>query len=263
MSLAEVVILVVSGVFVGFINTLAGGGSVISLSVFMIMGLPPAVANGTNRVAILIQTLTAVGSFKKQKVLDHKKAILLAIPASAGALIGALVAVDIKEDIFQKAFAVIMLVMLVFILYKPQKYLYGRKELQVKKISFWQVLIFFFIGLYGGFIHVGVGYFLLAGIVLSAGYDLVKANAIKVTIALIFTIVAFLVFLFEQDIRWLYGLIMAAGTIIGALIASRMAVMKGVNFVRWVIVVLILIFSAHFFDLLNINELIGLAINKK
>lgn len=257
MTWIDAIILVVSGVMVGFINTLAGGGSVISLSVFMFMGLPPAMANGTNRIAILLQTITAVSSFKKQKVLDHKKAIILAIPAAIGSIFGALIAVDINEKIFERAFAVIMLIMLVFIFYKPQKYLYGRKELMEKKVSFWQLLIFFLIGLYGGFIHVGIGYFLLAGIVLSAGYDLVKANAIKVTVALFVTIVALLVFSFNQEINWLYGGVMAAGTVVGALVASRLAVKQGVNFVRWVIAVLIIVFSAHFFGLYDIKEVLG------
>ncbi len=256
MNIAEIIILLVAGVFVGFINTLAGGGSIVSLSVFMIMGLPPMVANGTNRITILMQTTTAVSSFRKQKVLDHKKALILSIPAVVGSVIGAFVAVDVKEELFEKAFAVIMLIMLVFILYKPQKYLYGRKELQDKKISAWQIIIFFFIGLYGGFIHVGIGYFLLAGIVLGAGYDLIKANAIKVTIALFITVVALIVFITEIKIYWLHGIIMGIGSIAGALIASNLAVKKGVNFVRWVIVILILIFSAHFLDLFNINELI-------
>lgn len=254
MAVAEIIILLIAGVFVGFINTLAGGGSIISLSVFMIMGLPPTVANGTNRITILMQTITAVSSFRKQKVLDHKKALILSIPAVTGSLIGAFVAVDVKKEFFEKAFAVIMLIMMIFILYKPQKFLYGRKELQERKVTICQIIIFFLIGLYGGFIHVGIGYFLLAGIVLSAGYDLVKANAIKVTIAFFVTIVALIVFITGIEIYWLHGIIMGIGSIGGALIASNLAVKKGVNFVRWVIVVLILIFSAHFLGLININE---------
>ena len=99
MSIIEITILIVAGVFVGFINTLAGGGSVISLSVFMFMGMPPAIANGTNRVTITLQTLTAVTSFKQQKVLDHKKAIILSIPALIGSFLGAQSAVDINEII--------------------------------------------------------------------------------------------------------------------------------------------------------------------
>ena len=255
MDWITVIILIVAGVFVGFINTLAGGGSVISLSVLMFLGLPPTVANGTNRIAILIQTFTAVSSFKKQKVLESRKALLLGIPAAIGSVVGAFIAVDINEIIFERAFAIVMLVMLVFILYKPQKYLYGRKELMNKKINVWQILLFFLIGIYGGFIHVGIGYFLLAGIVLSAGFDLVKANAIKVTIAFFVTVVALLVFFFSHEINLLYGIVLGLGTIAGAIIASRMAVKKGVSFVRWVIVILIIVFSIHFLGIADIKEL--------
>ncbi|MCK4289058.1 MAG: sulfite exporter TauE/SafE family protein, partial [Bacteroidales bacterium] len=180
MTWIEITALIVSGILVGFINTLAGGGSIVSLSILMFLGLPANIANGTNRIAILGQTLTGVASFKQQKVLDFRKGIILAIPAIIGSLVGAWIAVDINEEVFEIAVAVIMLFMLFFILYKPDKLLYGRKELIEKKTGFTQILIFFLIGVYGGFIHVGVGYFLLAGIVIGAGYDLVKANAIKV-----------------------------------------------------------------------------------
>ncbi len=257
MEWVDVIVLIIAGVFVGFINTLAGGGSIISLSVLMLMGLPPTVANGTNRIAIFIQTLTASASFRHQKVLDIKKAVLLSIPAVIGSVVGALIAVDINEKIFQRFFAGIMLVMLVFILYKPHKYLHGREELVKKKITVWQVIVFFFIGIYGGFIQAGIGYFLLAGIVLGAGYNLVKANAVKVTIALFITIFALVIFIINGDVKYFYGLILGVGTIAGALIASRLAVKKGVNFVRWVIIVLIVVFASHFFGLFDINEFIG------
>jgi len=256
MTYIEIIVLIVAGVFTGFINTLAGGGSIISLSVLMFLGLPPSVANGTNRIGVAVQTFTAVASFKKQKVLDQKKALLLSIPAVFGSVLGANIAIDINDKIFENVFAVIMIFMLFFILFKPQKYLYGRKELINKKISIWQIIIFFCIGIYGGFIQVGIGYFLLASIVLGAGYDLVKANAIKVLIAMFITIIALVIFIINGEIRWMYGIIMAAGTMIGALIASKLAVKKGVNFVRWVIIVLILVFSLHFLHIINIKDLI-------
>lgn len=258
MNIIEISILIVAGVFVGFINTLAGGGSVISLSVFMFMGLPPGIANATNRVTITMQTLTAVASFKQQKVLDHKKAIILSVPALLGSIIGARIAVDVSGIIFERVFAAVMIIMLFFILFKPQKFIYGRERVLKKKISIWQVLIFFFIGIYGGFIQVGMGYFLLAGIVLGAGFDLVKANAVKVFIALSIVIVALTVFLINDQVQWIPGLIMGAGSILGALIASRLAVKKGVNFVRYVIIVLIFVFFIHFSGILNIKELINI-----
>jgi len=127
--LVEIIALISAGLLVGFINTLAGGGSIISLSVLMMLGLPAPLANGTNRIAITIQTLVATTSFKQQKVLETKKAILLSIPAILGSLIGAWLAVDMKEDVFEIAIGVIMLIMLFFILYKPHKFIYGRKTL--------------------------------------------------------------------------------------------------------------------------------------
>lgn len=257
MQTFEIIILIIAGTFVGFINTLAGGGSIISLSILMLLGLPANVANGTNRIGILFQNIAGVASFKQQKVLDSKKGLLLAIPAVIGSLIGAFVAVDINEEVFEKAIAGIMLLMLVFMLFDPKKFIYGRKELVEKKISFWQVLIFFGIGLYGGFIQLGVGYFLIAGIMLGLGYDLVKTNAIKVLIVLIYTPFTLIVFILNNQVNWAYGLTLTIGTFAGAMIASRLAVKKGVNFVRWVIIFVILITSMHLLDIVNLQELFG------
>ena len=223
MTLVEIIILIVAGVLVGFINTLAGGGSIISLSLLMFLGLPANVANGTNRIAIFIQNIGAVGSFKQQKVLDHKKGFWLAIPATIGSVVGAWIAIDVNEDIIEKAIAIVMLVMMVVILYKPQRWLVGKKELQEKKVSFWQMILFFFIGIYAGFLHMGVGYALLAGIVLGAGYDLVKANAIKVLIILIWSPITLLIFILNDQVNFAYGITLAVGNFTGALIASRFA----------------------------------------
>jgi uncharacterized membrane protein YfcA len=256
MGVVELLVLVISGVLVGFINTLAGGGSIISLSILIMLGLPATVANGTNRVAIALQNLVAVSSFKQQKVLEIRKALYLSIPAILGSLVGAWAAVDINEAMFEKAIGIIMLVMLVFVLFKPQQYIYGRAEISEKPIRWVTYVAFFFIGIYAGFIHMGVGYFLLGGIVLGAGYDLVKANAIKVLIILAYAPFTLAIFYFNHEINWTFGLVMAFGNMIGAWIASRMAVKKGVNFVKWVIVVVILITSAQLFGLYDFKSLL-------
>ncbi len=260
--MVEIITLITAGLLVGFINTLAGGGSIISLSVLMMLGLPASMANGTNRVMITIQTLTATTSFRQQKVLETRKALLLSIPAVLGSLLGAWFAVDIREDIFEKAIGVIMLIMLVFILYKPQKFIYGRSNISEKPLTWSTYVIFFFIGIYGGFIHMGVGYFLLAGIVGCAGFDLIKANAIKVFVVLMYAPFTLIIFLWYNQVNWKYGLLLAIGGVIGALIASRLAVSKGVVFVKWVIVIVILITSADMFDLVDIKSVISGIISK-
>lgn len=256
MSWLTITALVVSGVFVGFINTLAGGGTIISLSLFMLLGLPANIANGTNRVAVILQNLTSVSQFRKQNLLDFKKANKLAIPTMIGAMVGAQIASGISENIFRKAVAIVMLVMVYFIIAKPSQWLKGTRSLQEKPVSWIQIVIFFLIGVYGGFVQVGVGYFILAGVVLGAGYDLVKANAIKVWIVLLYTPLALIVFILHDQVHWTYGLIHAIGNIIGAFIASRFAVSWGANFVRWVIIVVILVFSSDLLGIINIKELI-------
>ncbi|GAB1404410.1 MAG: sulfite exporter TauE/SafE family protein [Lentimicrobiaceae bacterium] len=253
MSTLQIIALIVSGVFVGFINTLAGGGTIISLSLFMFMGLPADVANGTNRIAVILQNLTSVTTFRQQKLLDTRKAWHLAIPTAIGSVVGAWLSVEIDEATFRKAIGLVMIMMVFFILAKPNKWLQGQKHLQLKKISLLQIFIFFAIGIYGGFVQVGVGYFLLAAIVLGAGYDLVKANAIKVFIVLIYTLFALVVFVFNDKVNWQFGLIHAIGNVIGAFVASRYASVWGANFIRWFIIVIILISSADLFGIIDIR----------
>jgi uncharacterized membrane protein YfcA len=228
----------------------------------MLLGLPAPLANGTNRVAIAIQTLTATASFRQQKVLPVKKSIQLGIPAVIGSIIGAWIAVDINEAILEKSIGVIMLVMLIFILYKPQKYIFGRAEIADKPLNWKHFVVFFFIGIYGGFLHMGVGYFLLMGIVVGAGLDLVKANAVKVFIVLAYTPFTLLVFLYHGLVDWKYGLVLAVGNVIGALVASRLAVSKGVVFVKWVIVFVVLLTAGGMFGLYDIKALFSTFISK-
>lgn len=257
MTWITIAILIISGIFVGFINTLAGGGTIISLSLFMFLGLPANIANGTNRVAVILQNLTSVSEFRRKKVLDFKKANKLAIPTMLGALIGAQIASDIDEAVFRKAIGIVMIVMMYFILTKPSQWLKGTESLLEKPVSWIQIVIFFLIGIYGGFVQVGVGYFILAGVVLGAGYDLVKANAIKVWIVLLYTPLALVVFIFNDQIRWDYGLTHAIGNIIGAFIASRFAISWGANFVRWFIIVVIVIFATDLLGLINLRDLVA------
>jgi hypothetical protein len=258
MTWVEITLLIVSGIFVGFINTLAGGGTIISISLFMFMGLPANMANGTNRIAVILQNITSVSEFKRKKVLDFKKGTRLAIPTIIGAILGAQIASDINEEIFEKALAVVMIMMVYFIMVKPSKWLKGQQDLMNKKVSWWQYLLFFLIGIYGGFVQVGVGYFLLGGIVLGAGYDLVRANAIKVWIVLLYTVFALLIFILNDQVRWDYGLVHAIGNIIGAYIASHFAVAWGANFVRWVMIVIIAITVLHLFGIVDFQALLQL-----
>ena len=231
---------VFAGVFAGFINTLAGSGSLVTLPLLMFLGLPANVANGTNRIAILLQNVVGVSAFKKQKKIDFKTDTWLTIPAVIGSLIGAWLAVDLNERMMKAAIGGLLIIMFFIILYKPERWIKGKAGVVSPKPGFLNVIIFFFIGVYGGFIQAGVGFFLLAGLVLGAGLDLVKANAVKILIVLFYTPFALLIFILNDQVNYSWGLILAAGNMTGAWLATHMAVEWGPKFVRYILLVTIL-----------------------
>ncbi|MFH2036906.1 MAG: sulfite exporter TauE/SafE family protein [Candidatus Zixiibacteriota bacterium] len=232
-----------AGFLAGFINTIAFSGSLITLPLLIFLGLPANIANGTNRIAILLQGIVATRTFKKSNQIDITRGLILAIPAVLGSIVGAQIAVAVDEDILRKAIGVLMVVMLIVIFVRPKRWLEGKTELTNSKLTIIQFITFFGVGLYGGFIQAGVGIFLLAGLVLSAGFDLVKANALKNFIVLIFTIFALVVFILNGQVEWGIGLILGIGNMLGARVAAKMAIKNGAPFVRWVLIA-ILILSA-------------------
>ena len=234
-----IVAIITVGFVAGFINTLAGSGSLLTLPLLMFLGLPANVANGTNRIAILLQNIVGVSSFKQQKVVNFSKGIWLSIPAIIGSLLGASLAIHLNEEIMEKVIGGLLIFMFFIILYKPDKWIKGQIGLINSKPSIWQIIIFFFFFFYGGFIQAGVGFFLLAGLVLSAGYDLVKANAMKLLIVLIYTPFALAVFIYNGQIDYKAGLILAVGNMLGAFVASRIAVKKGAKFVRYILLIIV------------------------
>jgi uncharacterized membrane protein YfcA len=244
-----IALLIFAGFLVGVINTIAGSGTVITYSLFMMLGLPVNLANGTIRLGVIMQTLTSTLNFKKHNALDWKKGFKLALPVVIGSIVGAQIAVEINEAVFEKILAGILLIMLFFIFYRPERWLKDQMHKIQSKPTIIQLLLFFIIGIYGGFIHIGVGIFMLSVLVLNAGYDLVKANAIKVMTVFLYSPFALAVFIMNDQVHYSMGLIAAIGNVFGGYVGSRMAISWGSNFVRWVLMVVIILFTAY---LLNI-----------
>jgi len=253
-------LVVVIGVLSGFLNTLSGSGSVLSLAMLMFMGLPANVANGTLRIAIFMQNIVGVASFKKKKVFEFKEGVWLALPAIVGSIIGAQLAININEKMMNMTIGGLLVFLFFIVLYKPDAWVKGQAGLIKSKPSFLQIVIFFFIGLYGGFIQAGVGFFLLAGLVLGAGFDLVKANAIKVFIVLLYTPFALAIFMYNDQIDYKLGFTLAIGNMIGAWLAVHFASSWGAKFVRYILLFVMVFASMKFLgvfsylmDVLNIS----------
>jgi len=233
------------GFIAGFINILGGSGSLLALPLLMFLGLPANVANGTNRIAILLQNVVGVSSFKQQKVLNFKQGIWLGVPAVLGSLVGAQIAINLNEEVMRKTIGGLLFIMFFLIIYKPETWIKGRAGGIRPKPNFLQLIIFFLIGIYGGFIQAGVGFFLLAGLVLGAGVDLVKSNALKSFIVLLYTPFALVIFMLNNQVDYKLGLILALGNMLGAFVASRIAVSWGAEFVRYVLLITIFIASVY------------------
>ncbi len=247
-------LLIAAGFVAGFVNTLAGSGSAVTLPVLIFMGLPPSVANGTNRVALVLQNVAGIASFQRARVLDGRGALVLSVPAVIGSVIGAQISLSLSEDLMRRVIGVVMVGMLGIILLRPKRWLHGTLERMTQRPDWKLLLLFFALGAYGGFIQVGVGVFLLSGLVLGIGYDVLRANAVKVVIVLCLTAVALLVFVANGRVQWWEGLVLALGNVLGAVVGARFAVEQGVVWVRRMLIAIVLFAAA---ELMGVFDLIG------
>ena len=231
------------GFAVGFINTVAGGGSLLSLPILIFLGLPPSVANGTNRVAIVIQTATAVAGFKSKGVSTFPFNAYLGISALFGAIIGAWIAVDINGALFNRILAIIMISVIVIIIFKPKTNLQHIQERLTGKYLWIGIIAFFFFGIYGGFINAGLGFIIILFLHFVNHMTLVRANATKVAVVFTYMLSALLVFALNDKVNWKLGLVLAVGNASGAWIASRYSVKKGDKFIRVFIVIMVAIMA--------------------
>ena len=237
MEIWHIPVIFTAGILAGFINTLAGGGSLLTLPILIFLGLPTAVANGTNRIAIVAQCAFAVAGFKKKGVSSFKLSLLLSTPAIIGAIIGAYFAVDISDVLFRRVLAVIMLLVLGLILWNPRQDSSGNSNSLGRRQLITAMTVFFFIGIYGGFIQVGVGFIIIAALTTITKFNLVVTNSHKVFIAGIYTIFALIVFAFNGKVCWEIGLCLAAGMGLGGWIGSHWAVAKGERWIRVVLAI--------------------------
>ncbi|MGB3587767.1 MAG: sulfite exporter TauE/SafE family protein [Tunicatimonas sp.] len=238
MDVYDILLVIGAGFAAGFINTIAGGGSLISLPILIFLGLPPAVANASNRVAIFSQNVFGVLGFKSKGVSAFPFSLWLGLSALGGAVIGAKIAVDIPEELFNKLLSVIMIVVVVFIvrksIRKKKEELLERMGAKHQVVS---IILFFFVGIWGGFIQAGVGFLIIMVLTSVNQFSLVKTNSAKVLVVLIYTSAALAVFILEGTINWWYGGLLAVGNSGGAWVASRWSVEKGD---KWVMLILVI-----------------------
>lgn len=242
-SLFEGILLVVVGFFAGIINTLAGGGSLFTLPVLIFLGLPPAIANGTNRIAIVVQSLGGTFGYRSKGIHTFPFPIYLGISASIGAVIGAQIALKVDGALFNRILAVIMLIVGFLILIRRKSLAMNLPERLKGKYLFYSILGFFLIGIYGGFINAGIGIVIMLFLNRLNRLSLLKTNATKVLVVMIYSAVSLALFAYNDAVNWKLGSLMALGTLFGALWASRWSVKKEDRVIRVAMLVTIFIMA--------------------
>lgn len=238
--IVELLLILLVGIIAGFINVNAGGGSVLTLPALIFLGLPSAVANGTNRIAILIGAISATRNFKNKGVLDWRFGLELGIPALIGAIIGSSIVVTIPDKAFNTILSCVMIMVLVAIIVNPSERFKGAFESLNRRKKIFASIIFFFVGFYGGFIQAGVGFLIIAALSFITQLSLVRINALKVFVVLMYTVFSLGVFMLNGKINLMMGLTLSAGNALGAHLGSSFAIAKGDKWIRLILIVAVI-----------------------
>ncbi len=242
---------IVGSMFAGAINTLAGNGSVITLTILTeALGLPGNLANGTNRVGIFTQSVAGAYAFYRNGKLAVRRSGIYILLTTIGAVAGVVVATMVSNEQFLIVFRILIVLMLVVILVKPGRWL---RETDIdRQPNLWlAVPAFLAIGFYGGFIQMGMGILFLAAMVLGARYSLIDANAVKIVVVGLYTLLAIIIFQARGLIDWKIALIFAVGQTIGGYLTAHYA-SRYPQANKWayrVLVVVVVLAIVRLFDL--------------
>jgi hypothetical protein len=240
-SLLMLALMMVVGIVAGFINTLAGGGSFLTLPVLMMLGMPADVANGTNRVGVLVQSLAGVKGFDRHGALDRGAVIQIMIPTFFGSLAGALVASFLPPAVLKPVLLTTMVAMALLMVLRPTVVAPPAGTVPKRLADAPAGYLWLFVaGLYGGFIQAGVGFILIVALAGVLRYDLVQSNALKMACTALFSVVALSVFVIRDQVQWLPGLVLALAQVIGVQLSVRFALRVSQAVLRWVLLALVL-----------------------
>jgi uncharacterized protein len=238
----QAITLFLIGIVAGAINIMAAGGSMITVPVLVFMGVPGPVANGTNRIAIVAQNITAVITFFRKGYSDFKLSLTLTLCALPGVIAGAFLGTRLEGLWFNRTLAVVMIAIMLVMAFSKDNKEEQRLSPATPKRMFVGHLLMLIPGFFGGFIQIGVGFILLPILNRVLGIDLVHANMHKAFIIGAYTIVALTIFITQVELLWLFGLCLALGNSIGAWLGAHLSISKGEKLIKIVLNIVLVVF---------------------
>jgi uncharacterized membrane protein YfcA len=251
MALSDLALIIASGLAAGFINAVSGGGAMLTVPALIFIGLPPGIANGTNRVAVVVQNIAALIAYHRLQVTDHRLGLSLALPAALGSLGGALVSIRLNDAHFRTILGAVMLLLLGPILVEPRLSARAAAQERRPQVGWLLWAVFFILGIYGGLLQIGVGVFILVALSSVGGMDLVLANSVKVLIVLCLTGLALLVFIADGKVAWGVGLLLAVSNAAGAWCGAHWGVRKGEYWIRVVLTGTVIVMASQLLGVLS------------
>lgn len=241
-SIAYALLLVLLGLVAGVINTLAGGGSNLTIPALMVSGMPPDIANATNRVGVMMQSLTGMKQFHSKGKLPTQDLKAILIPTLLGGLFGGVAASYAPVWLLKPVLLLTMLGMAAVILFKPSVVIpeEGTPWQRVDETpGAWKAL--FAAGFYGGFVQAGVGFVLIAALAGTLRYDIISTNALKIVCTVAFTGVALALFIYNDQVAWIPGLLLALGSMVGAWLGVNIAMDISPTVMKWFLFLMTLV----------------------
>lgn len=239
-------LLIAAGAVAGAINAVAGGGSLLTLPLLIFIGLPPTVANATNRIGVFIGGIGAARSFHKRGLIPFAWLKAGMVPAVVGVALGTWAAMVIGDVAFERILAGVLVLSAALMIRRPVDHPEDGEPAPPTDRRWLFHLGFLGLGFYSGFIQAGVGFLFLA-LLSAGGLDLVRGNAVKVSMILVLTLISIPMFAAGGMMEWVAGFTLAVGQYFGGILGVHLQVLKGQAWVRNVLTVTIVLFALRLF----------------
>lgn len=250
-SLEMVLFLLGSGFIAAFVDSVVGGGGLISVPALLVTGMPPTVVLGTNKLAGTFSSLTSTISFLRSGKVNISLVKYLFPVSFAGAVLGAYTVRHIPPDFLKPLVIVLLILVAVYTLCKKDWGEQATYAGMTGKMAVLSAITAFILGFYDGFFGPGTGSFLIFAF-LFIGFDFVQSAGNAKVLNFASNFAALAAFVWMDSVHYLYGIIMAAGMIAGAVAGSQVAIRQGATYVRPLfIAVTVILISKQLWDVLH------------